>query len=138
MRSFDSTRRVASGSAWRSTFIRGRATNCCAPGVSKGDRRTYPPAPNSWCRLVAGSNDSGGKTRHKRSRGGNRYLKLVFHHAAIRAIQYFPEVRAVFQQWVRQKGKAIPRALVAKELAQIVSALLTKGEPMMDALPPSR
>ncbi|MBK8246632.1 MAG: transposase [Gemmatimonadetes bacterium] len=68
-----------------------------------------------YCRLGPGSNDSGGKTRHKRSRDGNRYLKLALHHAAIRAVQYFPEVRAVYQAWVRRKGKAIARALVAKE-----------------------
>ena len=84
---------------------------------------------HSYCRLVPGSQDSGGKTRHKRSRDGNRYLKLAFHHAAIRAIQYFPEVKVEFQRWQRRKGNAIARALVAKELATIVYAMLSKGEP---------
>ena len=60
---------------------------------------------HSYCRLVPGSHGSGGKTRHKRSRDGNRYLKIAFHHAAIRAIQYFPEVKAEFQRWQRRKGK---------------------------------
>lgn len=27
------------------------------------------------------------------SRDGNRYLKLAFSHAAIRAVEYFPDVR---------------------------------------------
>jgi len=81
-----------------------------------------------YCRLVAGSHDSGGKTRHKRSRDGNRYLKTALHHAAIRAIQYFPEVKAEFQRWQRRKGKPIARALIAKELATIVYAMLAKGE----------
>ena len=54
---------------------------------------------HSCCRLVPGSHDSGGTTRHKRSRDGNRYLKIAFHHAAIRAIQYFPEVKAEFHRW---------------------------------------
>jgi transposase len=41
----------------------------------------------SYCRLVPGAGNSGGKTRHKRTKDGNRYLKLAFHHAAVRAIQ---------------------------------------------------
>ena len=81
---------------------------------------------HSYCRLVPSSHDSGGKTRHKRSRDGNRYLKIA---AAIRAIQYFPEVKADFQRWQRRKGKPIARTLVAKELATIVHAMLAKGEP---------
>ena len=95
------------------------------------DIRRFPSVRHfhSYCRLVPGSNDSGGKTRHKRSRDGNRYLKLAFHHAAIRAVQYFPEIRAVAQRWQRRKGKHIARALVAKELAQIVYAVLTKEVP---------
>ena len=84
---------------------------------------------HSYCRLVPGSHDSGGKTRHKRSRDGNRYLKLAFHHAAIRAVQYFPEVNVEFLRWQRRKGKPIARALVAKEVATIVYAMLSKGEP---------
>src|SRR5215207_6632565 len=39
---------------------------------------------HSYCRLEPGADNSAGKTRHKRSRDGNRYLKLVFHTAAIR------------------------------------------------------
>lgn len=84
---------------------------------------------HSYCRLVPGSHDSGGKTRHKRSRDGNRYLKLAFHHAAIRAVQYFPEVKQHYQRWQRRKGKHIARALIAKELATIVYAILSKNEP---------
>ena len=84
---------------------------------------------HSYCRLVPGSHNSGGKTRHQRSRDGNRYLKIAFHHAAIRAIQYFPEVKAEFQRWPRRKGKPIARALIAKELATIVYAMLSTGEP---------
>ncbi len=84
---------------------------------------------HSYCRLVPGSHDSGGKTRHKRSRDGNRYLKIAFHHAAIRAIQYFPEVKREFLRWQRRKGKPIARALIAKELATIVYAMLSKHEP---------
>ena len=77
---------------------------------------------------MPGSDNSGGKTRHKRSRDGNRYLKIAFHHAAIRATRYFPEVRTVFQRLQRRKGKPIARALIAKELATIVCAMLSNEQ----------
>jgi hypothetical protein len=41
--------------------------------------------------LVPGADNSTGKTHHKRSRDGNRYLKLAFHHAAVCAVQYVPD-----------------------------------------------
>ncbi|MGH7179702.1 MAG: hypothetical protein ACREJC_20165, partial [Tepidisphaeraceae bacterium] len=40
--------------------------------------------------------------------------------------QYFPEIRAEYQRQVRRKGKHIARARIAKELATIVYAMLTK------------
>ena len=94
------------------------------------DIRRFPTVRqfHSYCRLVPGADNSAGKTRHKRSRDGNRYLKIAFHHAAIRAIQYFPEVRTTFQRLQRRKGKPIARALIAKELATIVYFMLTKEE----------
>ncbi len=84
-----------------------RALQC--PGIGKmvaytllweiDDIHQFPSARHfhSYCRLVPGSHDSGGKARHKRSRHGHRYLKIAFHHAAVRAIQYFPEVKHEFQ-----------------------------------------
>lgn len=82
----------------------------------------------SYCRVVPGADNSGGRTRHKRSREGNRYLKLAFSHAAVRAIQYYPEVRDWYRQKKRRKGEAIARSLVAKELARIVYHVLMKEE----------
>jgi transposase len=95
------------------------------------DIHRFPTARHfhSYCRLVPGADNSAGKTHHKRSRDGNRYLKLAFHQAAVRAIQYVPEIKQEYQRWRRRKGKAIGRALVAKELATIVYAVLKKGEP---------
>ena len=87
---------------------------------------------HSYCRLVPGSSNSAGTRRHKRSYDGNRYLKVAFHHAAVRAIQYFGEIRAEYQRLVRRKGKPIARALIAKELATIVYAMLSKEEPFND------
>ena len=67
---------------------------------------------------------SGGRHRHKASKDGNRYLTLAFSHAAVRAIQYFPEVRLWYQRWKRKKPQRIARALVAKELAKSVYVVL--------------
>lgn len=94
------------------------------------DIRRFPTVRHfhSYCRLVPGSDNSAGKARHKRSRDGNRYLKMAFHHAAIRAVQYCAEIRAESQRLQRRKGKPIARALIAKELATIVYAMLTKEE----------
>ena len=82
----------------------------------------------SYCRLVPGAKNSGGKSRHKRTKDGNRYLKLAFSHAAVRAIQYYPEIQAWYRQRLRTKGAMIARALVAKELARIVYHVLAKQQ----------
>ena len=83
----------------------------------------------SYCRLVPGAGNSGGRTRHKRTKDGNRYLKLAFSHAAVRAIQYFPEIRAFYRRMARRKPPIVARALVAKELARIVYFMLKRDEP---------
>jgi transposase len=93
------------------------------------DIHRFPTVRHFWsyCRLVPGAADSGGKQRHRRSKDGNRYLKLAFSHAAIRAVQYFPEVRQWFQRWKRRKPVRVARALVAKELAKAVYIVLKEG-----------
>ena len=83
----------------------------------------------SYSRLVAGADNSGGRTRHRSgSKAGNRYLKLAFSHAGIRAVQYYPEIRAFFKAKARRKPIRIARTLVALELARIVYQVLTKQE----------
>ncbi len=68
----------------------------------------------SYSRLVPGADNSGGRTRHRSgSKAGNRYLKLAFSHAGIRAVQYYPEIRAFFQAKARRKPIRIARTLVA-------------------------
>lgn len=47
----------------------------------------------------------------------------------MRAIQYFPEIKAFSQKQCRRKPKPIARGIVAKELGKIVYYVLTKGEP---------
>jgi transposase len=90
------------------------------------DIQRFPTVRHFWsyCRLVPGAADSGGRQRHRASKDGNRYLKLAFSHAAVRAIQYFPEVRQWYQRWKRKKPIRIARTLVAKELAKSVYVVL--------------
>jgi transposase len=83
----------------------------------------------SYARLVPGSKNSGGKTRSKKSKDGNRYLKLAFSHAAVRAIQYYPEIKSFYQKQCRRKPKPVARGIVAKELGKIVYFVLKKAEP---------
>ena len=82
----------------------------------------------SYCRLVPGASNSGGRTKHRRTKDGNRYLKLAFSHAAVRAIQYFPEIRTFNRHMARRKQPIVARALVAKELARIVYYVMKKEE----------
>jgi DNA-binding transcriptional LysR family regulator len=64
--------------------------------------------------------------RHKRSRDGNRYLKQVFHTAAIRAAQYHPEIRQAYRRLARRKGRIVARALAEVESA--VAAVAELGD----------
>lgn len=78
----------------------------------------------SYSRLVPGADNSGGRTRNKRSRAGNRYLKLAFSHAAVRAVQRYAEVGAAYRKKLRKKNKPLAHAWVRKELARIVYHVL--------------
>lgn len=91
-----------------------------------GDIDRFPSARQffSYCRLVPGAKNSGGKQRHQRSKEGNPYLKHSFRSASVRAVQYEPVVKAWYQRKLRAKGKPIAQALVAKELARIVYYVL--------------
>jgi transposase len=80
----------------------------------------------SYSRLVPGAKDSGGKVRHNRAeaKAGNKYLKIIFTEAAIRAVQYYPEIRQFYNRLLRKKNKRIAYTIVAKELARIVYHVL--------------
>ena len=82
----------------------------------------------SYCRLVPSAKNSGGRTRQQTSKDGNRYLKLAFSHAAVRAIQFYSEIKDFYRGKKRKKPEAIARTLVAKELARIVYYVLKKQE----------
>ena len=81
----------------------------------------------SYCRVVPGSDNSGGRTKNKRSRAGNRYLKLAFSHAAVRAVQRYAEIGAAYRKKLRKKNRPLALAWVRKELARIVFYVLRDG-----------
>jgi len=88
----------------------------------------FPDVKNffSYCRLVPGADNSNRKQKHKSSKDGNRYLKLAFTEAAVRAVQYYKEIRQFHRNKLRKCHKAIARTVVAKELARIVYYVLTE------------
>ncbi|MBI4549123.1 MAG: IS110 family transposase [Ignavibacteriae bacterium] len=83
----------------------------------------------SYCRLVPGSKDSGGKHAHRSgSKDGNKYLKYAFTEAAIKAMMYYPEIKQFAQRLEERSSKAIARTVVAKELAKIAYYVLTRKQ----------
>ena len=83
----------------------------------------------SYCRLVPGADHSGGRTRQRPgSKQGNRYLKLAFSHASVRAMQYFPVIKKFYQTQRRRKPVIVARAIVAAALARLVYQVLTRQE----------
>lgn len=83
----------------------------------------------SYCRLVPGSKDSGGKHAHRSgSKDGNKYLKYAFTEGAIKAMMYYPEIKQFATQLEERSSKAIARTVVAKELAKITYYVLTRQQ----------
>ena len=83
----------------------------------------------SYCRLVPGSKDSGGKHAHRSgSKDGNKYLKYAFTEGAIKAMMYYPEIKQFAQKLEERSTKAIARTVVAKELAKITYYVLTRHQ----------
>jgi len=79
----------------------------------------------SYCRLVPGSNNSNRKQKHKSgNKDGNKYLKMAFTEAGVKAAQFYTEINQFYQSKARKKHKNIARILVAKELAKICFFIL--------------
>ena len=79
----------------------------------------------SYCRLVPGSDNSNRKLKHKSgNKDGNRYLKMAFTEAGVKAAQFYTEINQFYQSKARKKHKNIARILVAKELAKICFIVL--------------
>jgi transposase len=93
----------------------------------------------SYCRLVPGAHNSNRTLRQKAgNKDGNKYLKMAFSDCAVRAIQYYPEIRAFYKRMLRRTNDRVARTIVAKELARIVYHILKtksnyrgfKGQPV--------
>jgi transposase len=83
----------------------------------------------SYCRLVPGAKDSGGKYSHRSgSKDGNQYLKYAFTEVAIKAMMYYPEIKQFAEHVAKRANKTIARTVVAKELAKCVYYVLTHQE----------
>jgi transposase len=82
----------------------------------------------SYCRLVPSARNSGGKSKQRSSKDGNKYLKVVFSDAAVHAIHYYPIIRKYNNSLLRKKNKQIAKSIIAKEIAKIVYHVLKKKE----------
>ena len=79
----------------------------------------------SYCRLVPGASNSNQRNKHKSgSKDGNRYLKIAFTEVAVRAVQYYTEIKQFYQRKSRKTNKPIAKTIVAKELARITYHVL--------------
>src|SRR5699024_2320212 len=97
-----------------------------------GDINRFPSDKQfaSYCRLVPGSNDSGGTRRHKTgNKDGNKYLRMGFGQAAINAYSHYKPVKNFCRKIKRRSGRQVARTVVAKELARIIWHVLSKQEP---------
>ena len=99
--------------------------------METGDIHRFADAKHycSYCRLVPGAKDSGGKHVHRSgSKDGNKYLKYAFTEAAIKAMMYYPEIKQFAVRLEERSTKAIARTVVAKELAKITYYVLTRQQ----------
>ena len=74
----------------------------------------------SYSRLVPSARNSGGKSKQRSSKDGNKYLKVAFMDASVHAIKNYPVIRKYNNSLVRKKNKQVARTIIAKELARIV------------------
>ncbi len=108
------------------------------PGVGKinaftilleiDDIDRFPEIKNfySYSRLTPSARNSASKSKQRSSKDGNKYLKVAFSDAAVRAVQYFPVIRKYNNSLLKKKNKQIARTIIAKEIARIVYHVLKK------------
>jgi hypothetical protein len=68
--------------------------------------------------------NSGGKSKQRSSKDGNKYLKVAFSDAATHAVQYYPVIRKYHSSLLRKKNKQVAKTILAKEIASIVYYVL--------------
>jgi transposase len=79
----------------------------------------------SYCRLVAGTNESGGKEFGGKGRKmGNPYLKWAFMQASVLGKRADPKLNAYYEKLTRQKGKHVANAILATKIARAVYFML--------------
>jgi transposase len=78
----------------------------------------------SYSRLTPSARNSGGKSKQRSSKDGNKYLKVAFSDAATHAVQYYPVIRNYHSSLLRKKNKQIAKNIIAKEIASIVYHVL--------------
>ena len=90
------------------------------------DINRFPDVKNffSYCRLTPSARNSGGKSKQRSSKDGNKYLKVAFCDAAVHAVQYYPVIRKYHNSLLRKKNKQIAKTIIAKELSEIVYYVL--------------
>jgi transposase len=90
------------------------------------DINRFPDIKNffSYSRLTPSARNSAGKSKQRASKDGNKYLKVAFSDATIRAIQYYPIIRKYHASLLRRKNKFIAKTIIAKEIARIVFYVL--------------
>jgi transposase len=90
------------------------------------DINRFPDVKNffSYCRLVPSARNSGGKSKQRSSKDGNKYLKVSFCDAAVHAVQYYPVIRKYHNSLLRKKNKQVAKTIIAKEIAEIVFHVL--------------
>ena len=99
--------------------------------METGDIHRFADAKHycSYCRLVPGAKDSGGKHSHRSgSKDGNQYLKFAFTESAIKAMRFYPQIKHFAARLERRATKAIARTVVAKELAKISYYVLSRQQ----------
>jgi transposase len=86
----------------------------------------FPDVKNffSYCRLVPSARNSGGRSKQRFSKDGNKYLKVAFGDAATHAVQYYPVIRKYNNSLIRKKNKHLAKTIIAKEIASIVYFVL--------------
>ena len=97
--------------------------------METGDIHRFADAKHycSYCRLVPGAKDSGGKRGHRSgSKDGNQHLKYAFTEAAIKAMMFYPEIKQFAVRVEKRANKTIASTVVAKELAKISYYVLAR------------
>jgi len=73
----------------------------------------------SYCRLAPSARNSGGKSKQRSSKDGNKYLKMAFSDASIHAVQHYSTIRSIHHALLRRKNKQVAKTIIAKEIASI-------------------